>query len=682
MVSMTIKMKILIPMVLLTILVAAAILVSNVLQFSNYVNATTKDSVDLASSVAEDELEMKKAEAEVTSLSIAENVLILEAIKNKDRDALISISEMMMVGTNMDFCTIADASGVAIARPHAPEKYGDDITAMPSVKSALSGKALATIEPGATVRMSVCAGTPISNDEGKILGVVVVGFRLDTDRFVDSIKSILGCEVTFFLGDERISTTVLKDDGTRAVGTKAAENVSKTVLAGDTYSGMAKILNHNALTKYIPIADTDGKILGMLFVGHFMTEAQNTIWSFIKVGLLIILVVLAVSIFIIMFITGRIVAPIKIMVKEANALAVGDTEINVDVDTKDEMRELANAFNEIIKSMRTQVQVIEAIADGDLTLSIEKRSDKDIMNQALISMLELNNEVFSQIVYSAELVSSGARQMADGSQVLAQGSTEQATTVSQLSGSISEVNAKTKDSAAMAEKAAHLAQTIEGNAQKGSEQMENMVRAVKEIDEASQSINKIIKVIDDIAFQTNILALNAAVEAARAGQHGKGFAVVADEVRNLAAKSAAAAKDTSSLIENSIAKAELGVRIADETAASLSEIVSGIKESGEIVGDIAKASAQQNILISQINDGINQVSHVVQQNSSTAEESAAISQEMSGQAGLLQNLVERFKLKRPSGVNRQFQSSPSHLQATSDTAFSLTAKMSANEGKY
>ena len=128
----------------------------------------------------------------------------------------------------------------------------------------------------------------------------------------------------------------MKDDGTRAVGTKAAENVSKTVLAGDTYSGMAKILNHNALTKYIPIADTDGKILGMLFVGHFMTEAQNTIWSFIKVGLLIILVVLAVSIFIIMFITGRIVAPIKIMVKEANALAVGDTEINVDVDTKDE----------------------------------------------------------------------------------------------------------------------------------------------------------------------------------------------------------------------------------------------------------------------------------------------------------------------------------------------------------
>ena len=197
----------------------------------------------------------------------------------------------------------------------------------------------------------------------------------------------------------------------------------------------------------------------------------------------------------------------------------------------------------------------------------------------------------------------------------------------------------------MAEKAATLAETIRGNAEKGSLQMEEMMLAVNDINEASGSISKVIKVIDDIAFQTNILALNAAVEAARAGQHGKGFAVVAEEVRNLAAKSAEAARDTGSLIENSIDKANLGVRIAGETAESLSEIVSGINESHQLVGEIARSSEEQTQGINHINTGIDQVAQVVQQNSATAEESAAASEEMSGQSDMLQQLIAQFKIK-------------------------------------
>ena len=236
-----------------------------------------------------------------------------------------------------------------------------------------------------------------------------------------------------------------------------------------------------------------------------------------------------------------------------------------------------------------------------------------------------------------------SKQIASGAQALAQGAVEQASFIDDLSGSISKIADNTKTNAEIAGKTADLANTIKSNAEKGSRQMGEMIRAVGEINEASQQINKVIKTIDDIAFQTNILALNAAVEAARAGQHGKGFAVVAEEVRNLATKSADAAKDTAGLIENSISKAELGSQIANETATSLTEIVSGINESSQYIVEIAQLSEEQLSGISKITSGVNQVSQVVQQNSATAEQSAAASGEMSNQANELEKLISRFR---------------------------------------
>jgi methyl-accepting chemotaxis protein len=267
------------------------------------------------------------------------------------------------------------------------------------------------------------------------------------------------------------------------------------------------------------------------------------------------------------------------------------------------------------------------------------------IKDALVTILGSLNSTISQITAASQKVAAGSDQIAQGAQSLAQGSTQQAATVQQLSASIAEIAQKTNDNAQLAEKAADLAHVIMQNAEKGSRQMGEMTDAVNDINQASQSISKVIKVIDDIAFQTNILALNAAVEAARAGQHGKGFAVVADEVRSLAAKSAEAAKDTGELIANSMGKAELGAMIAEETAASLGEIVSGIGESNRLISDIAKSSQEQSVGVGQINDGIDQVAQVVQQNSATAEESAAASEEMSGQAAMLEGLIEHFKLK-------------------------------------
>jgi len=344
---------------------------------------------------------------------------------------------------------------------------------------------------------------------------------------------------------------------------------------------------------------------------------------------------------------------------------------------KDEIGQTISNSATFVGHVTTIAKELEAFASGDLTVAVEVLSDADILGTSLKRMGDNLGSMFGNIRSSTSQVSTGAKQVADGAQSLAQGATEQAASIQQLSSSISDIAEKTKKNAETAERTSRLSVSIKDNAEKGSRQMNDMIAAVKEINDASQSISKIIKTIDDIAFQTNILALNAAVEAARAGQHGKGFAVVAEEVRNLASKSAEAAKDTGVMIQNSMEKAELGTRIAGDTATSLRDIVSGINESSQLISEIAVASGEQTLGISQINTGIDQVAQVVQQNSATAEQSAAASEQMSSQSTMLEELVAQFKLR---GSDMAYQSLPSGTRATQGSFAQLPA--TAEFGKY
>lgn len=498
----------------------------------------------------------------------------------------------------------------------------------------------------------ICAGNAdgyvvVSIQDGAFYSDMVKDFKVGkTGRviLVDDAGTIIGANDQSLVTSQ---TNFIKDAEQDSSLASASAIYSKAI-SGKTGIGQYKYNGVDRLAYYSNISGTKGWSYVVVAPVNEMITSINTI---VLAIIIISIIVLVVGIILALMFANGLIRPITAMNKRLELLSQGDVFTPLSVKTSgDEIGEMVDSMQKTLSRLKAYIKDLSKGLQKAANCEFDNRpqevylGDFEALEKALTTTFVKLADTIRHVIQSADQVAVSADQVSSSSQILAQGATEQASSVQELSATASVIATNVQDNAHNATSANEIARKVGSELEKSNSYMANMLDAMKEIDQTSEEIGKIIKTIDSIAFQTNILALNAAVEAARAGEAGKGFAVVADEVRNLASKSAAAAKDTTALIESSVIAVQKGSKIANDTANSLSSVVSDAREIINNMEEIAIVSQKQSVDIHEITQGLDQISSVVQTNSATSEESAAASEELSGQAHILKDMMQKFKL--------------------------------------
>jgi len=622
---------------------------------SSMVIKVSEEKAEASIKLVETELQALKNNLEEYAAQASADQTIIDSVKNKNSGNIQKyIDSFKKDASEVSNITVIDAKGKIIASTDSANKSGQDISGINIVKAAMDGKYGSDICKGISDYFSAISISPVYSNN-TVTGMVIVDYNIEETKFLDNMKSYVNNEITIFENDVRVNTTVIQD-GKRITGTKLDPQIADIVINNkQSYTGKTNVFGKTYITVYNPILSFDGNVAGVLFSGNDHSVVERQILQEVILIVIISILSIAVSIVILKrYFRLRVNTPLDSVVAAARAVETG--EINEDIISTLHMITSDNEIGSLARSMEVAVksvkQLEESINGYENAFSMHDLTYSNLSGQRGIYLAIVNivDKLFSElrtilidINQAAEGIDAGAEHVAAAAQMLAQGATEQASSTQEMAATISDISEQVKIEASNAFDAGKLAKISEEEVLKSSQYMTQMMKAMEDITQTANEIGKIIKAIDDIAFQTNILALNAAVEAARAGLAGKGFSVVADEVRSLAAKSAEAAKNTTLLIESSASAVKKGYAIAKDTALSLNTVVDETGKTNLLINDIAEASQRQSDSIYQVNIGVEQISGVVQENSATAEEIAASSEELSGQANSLKEMVGKYK---------------------------------------
>ncbi len=626
---------------------------------------------DLVSS----EFEAQKKTLIADASLMAANPQVADRIAQGDTPWLQEYAKGVMAETGLESITISDREGKCIARGHS-DKSGDSVANQINVQKALKGEIVVGVEQGTIVKFSLRAGYPVKKD-GVVVGVITPGFTLSSERFVDDIKKKLDLECTLFQGDTRISTSIVKPDGKRAVGTKMDNPaVLEAVLEkGQRFNGHNKILGEEYNTVYWPLLDINGKTVGMFFIGQkrafielVLSKTQmSSLGSTVIVGLLMLIAGYLFS--------KALVRPILQTIEYAHNAAKGNLDADLTVTSNDETHTLAEALRTMTANLKVKIQEAEAstrAADAKAQeAQVATQEALDAKQQAESAKREGMLDAANKLEEIVERITSSSEELSQQVELMSRGMDLQRDRVAETASAMEQMNASVISVARQAGEVASSADNAKTKAAGGSDVVRRSQQAIghvnaiavqlkenmEQLGAQAQAIGQVMNVINDIADQTNLLALNAAIEAARAGDAGRGFAVVADEVRKLAEKTMGATKEVGENIRaiqessrknigsmDNVAQA-IGEATShsNESAQALEEIVVISRSNAEQVQGIAGAAEEQSGVSEQISSAIEEVNRVASETAEGMTQSVAAIGELARMAGELRQLIGDLK---------------------------------------